>query len=65
MHFYKNVELMRMRISILSQNTKMYEDNIGWRWIKKWPYGKIKFVIAQRLLWAYEGIKKVEKYRQW
>lgn len=29
MHFYKNVELMRMRISILSQNTKMYEDNIG------------------------------------
>ena len=61
MHFYKNVELMCMKISILSQNTKMDE----WRWIKKWPYGKIKFVIAQRLLRAYEGIKKVEKYRQW
>ena len=65
MHFYKNVELMRMKISILSQNTKMDEDNTGWRWIKKWPYGKIKFVSAQRLLRAYEGIKKVEKYRQW
>lgn len=29
MHFYKNVELMRIKISILSQNTKMDEDNTG------------------------------------